>query len=498
MPKEKGKEKSLSYTPTIYSESGPCERGGAEVSFSVGTVPLYYMYCDSVDSMVFTDENGHVIKMSIVAFRRRKLPVFVNEEEVEKPKCVLLRHQFEREKIMQQQIYASMLPWTHACPQLYEATLYDPGTCRPFLGSFIGQTPLAQRMLDYLKTNLSADSIGVLRMERIPPTYVQLREYIRGGPRGRPQPLQVRIQYVYAAALTVLIFLTTEIFNPDLHPGNIMVYDGNPADVEYPVYLLDWGRGARDRMYASHSSSGIRSGDPVVDAHRDRRRSRYFSTLYPSLRNYGVLDVDAIFRVLQHCAVMDYEINPVGLQCRHMLQAVFPSMKYNGMYEVEPTDDLFNAEWFGRDDPVCTENLQQILGLIQRFGQNQARLGPAAMEARSLSSRNMAEFGRDLALLQSIAEEPHVEGPAALEASDDLDALDAPALKDQEDSGASRHGGGKFKWAPRKWYTVPPTIIVGYNKHTKTMFIKCPERGATRKRKKMSRKHRKKASRRRI
>lgn len=468
------------------------KRSISKIELFVGDSPLHVrdLHVASVDSFILVSSN-FVIKISFVNESRRALTKFViGEQPVSK--CVLSINQFNREKTFQQQIYAALLPWIHVCPQIYQAAVFEPGACAAFLGRLIPETDMARNVLAYIsKERHPTDSIGVIVMELLQKPYMQVAEYVTAKPS--PSHDDILNVALHVAARMVLVYHHTEVWNPDTHPGNVMICPGK--DIEKSVKLIDFGRGQKKGCFVPFSPSRGKEYTPLQLEHFKWKKRQTFTTLYPPVERGRPIDAECVFLILREGLIAEYNGIPGEFQCGYFLRYWFPTVRNKGRVMIhKPSVQLFTREWFGRGHSLCDANMNRIAEIIHelearsterpvrsihvpvRLTRTHSTSSIQFDELSESSTRAKRQHQKDIQMLAMAACQ---EAPPASEVGDSevLEFLGS-FLQSSRDEGKMRKGGAKISEEPRMWYGVPPTLDVEYNPITKQFIIKKPTSGA--------------------
>jgi len=487
------------------------KRSISKIELFVGESPLPVrdLHVASVDSFILVS-GDFVIKISFVNESRRALTKFViGGQPVSK--CVLSINQFNREKTFQQQIYAALLPWTHVCPQVYQAVVFEPGACDAFLGRLIPETDMVRNVLAYIrKERHPTDSIGVIVMELLQKPYMQVAEYVTANPS--PSRADILNVALHVAARMVLVFLHTGVWNPDTHPGNVMTCPGE--DIQKIVKLIDFGRGQQEGSHVPFSPNPDKTYTLNQLEHFKWKEEKRFSRRCPPLQRGQTIDDEFVFLLLQKGLSIEYEILPGELQFRYFLNYLCPTVRNKGRVMIhKPSDELFTPTWFGRGHTECDANMIRIAEIIHELEASSTErpvrpihvpvrlsrthsLSSIQFDDSRESSKKAKQHQKDIQLLDAAARQ---EAPSASEVGDsELLGFLGSFLQSSRYGGKMRKGGAKISEEPRMWYGVPPTLDVEYNPITQQFIIKKPTAGAllpnTRRKKWTKRKRRKSAT----
>ena len=421
----------------------------------------------SVDSFIFRSGNL-ALKMAFISERPRVLSeIIINKKKF--PKCVISRQQFDREMEFQQQVYATLLPFTQVCPQVYQSTVYHPSSCEDFLSSLTPTTDMAEKMLAYVHAHLKSDvSIGVIVMELLPEPYIQVSQYIKLSPANF---LNIALQ---VGARMAIVLIYAGVWNPDTHLGNVMVRRGDR--IGNSVMLIDYGRGQKEGDYVSRHLRQFGKNAYTELEHLTWKEEKRFSEMYPPI-TVTTIDAESVFLALQRGLVIEYEVGWGEFQCLGFLRQWFPYVKNAGLFiRYKPTVKLFSREWFKRDHPECTRRLEAMAEIIRGL-----------LPKTPLDETVLLQQQKDLQRLKEIA---HLPPPPLNEIPVEPEV---PAQLPHAES-TIRRGGSTLSWNPRRWYGIPPTTDVDYNT-TNPFITKTPVAGAmykkTRKKKWTKRKSRK-------
>jgi len=487
------------------------KRSISKIELFVGESPLPVrdLHVASVDSFILVS-GDFVIKISFVNESRRALTKFViGGQPVSK--CVLSINQFNREKTFQQQIYAALLPWTHVCPQVYQAVVFEPGACDAFLGRLIPETDMVRNVLAYIrKERHPTDSIGVIVMELLQKPYMQVAEYVTANPS--PSRADILNVALHVAARMALVFLHTGVWNPDTHPGNVMTCPGE--DIQKIVKLIDFGRGQQEGSHVPFSPNPDKTYTLNQLEHFKWKEEKRFSRRCPPLQRGQTIDDEFVFLLLQKGLSIEYEILPGELQFRYFLNYLCPTVRNKGRVMIhKPSDELFTPTWFGRGHTECDANMIRIAEIIHELeaSSTERPVRPIHVPVRLSrthssssiqfddsreSSKKAKQHQKDIQELDAAARQ---EAPPASEVGDsELLGFLGSFLQSSRYGGKMRKGGAKISEEPRMWYGVPPTLDVEYNPITQQFIIKKPTAGAllpnTRRKKWTKRKRRKSAT----
>ena len=419
--------------------------------FDEGKLQVRHLNATSKDCFMF--QSGTLaIKVAVINKSLRALPDFIDNGRF--PKLTISRRQFDREKAIQQQVYAVLEPFTQVCPQVYNAMVFHPSSCEEILNSLTStEEDTANKMLTYLRTHLTKDdSIGVIVMELLSEPYMQLSQYIDVSP-APTNFLEIALQ---VGARMVMVYDHAGVWNPDTHLGNIMIRQGDRTGKS--VMLIDYGRA---QLYEGHKSYHQNPGKtyyPLQLKHFEWKQDKIFSEKYKRFP-MTTIDAESVFLALQSGLCVEYNVLKGEFQCILLLREWFPFVRNRGLFmDVKPSVQLFTREWFGRDHPECTRRLEAMADIIREL-----------TPSKPLNKKVKQQHDKDVRSLRAAAQ-PLEE----LRAAQPLEGSVETELPSKSREGGKIRKGGNPSWKPRRWYSIPPTLDVDYNATTKQFIIKNP------------------------
>jgi hypothetical protein len=423
---------------------------------------LQVRHLNATSEECFMFQSGTLaIKVAVINEDLRALPHFIDNGRF--PKLTISRRQFDREKAIQQQVYAVLEPFTQVCPQVYQAMVFHPSSREKILNSLTStEKDTANKMLTYLRTHLTKDdSIGIIVMELLSEPYMQLSQYIDVSP-APTNFLEIALQ---VGARMVMVYEHAGVWNPDTHLGNIMIHKSDRTGKS--VMLIDYGRGQLYEDYEGYHQDPDKTYYPLQLEHFKCKEDKRFSKKYERLP-MTTIDAESVFRALQSGLCVEYSVRWGEFQCILLLREWFPFVRNRGLFmDVKPSVQLFTREWFGRDHPDCTRRLTRMADIIRELTQS-----------KPLNKKEKHQHDKDVEELRAAAQ-PLEELRAAqplkkLRAAQPLEGSVETELPSKSRDGGKIRKGGNPSWKPRRWYSIPPTLDVDYNATTKQFIIKNP------------------------
>ena len=419
--------------------------------FDKGKLQVRHLNATSEECFMF--QSGTLaIKVAVINEDLRALPHFIDNGRF--PKLTISRRQFDREKAIQQQVYAVLEPFTQVCPQVYNAMVFHPSSREEILNSLTStEEDTANKMLTYLRTHLTKDdSIGIIVMELLSEPYMQLSQYIDVSP-APTNFLKIALQ---VGARMVMVYDHAGVWNPDTHLGNIMIHKGDRTGES--VMLIDYGRGQLYEDYESYHQDPDKTYYPLQLKHFEWKQDKTFSEKYKRFP-MTTIDAESVFLALQSGLCVEYNVRWGEFQCILLLREWFPFVRNRGLFmDVKPSVQLFTREWFGRDHPECTRRLTLMADIIREL-----------TPSKPLNKKVKQQHDKDVRSLRAAAQ-PLEE----LRAAQPLEGSVETELHSKSRDGGKIRKGGNPSWKPRRWYGIPPTLDVDYNATTKQFIIKTP------------------------
>lgn len=410
---------------------------------------LQVSHLNATSEECFMFQSGKLaIKVAVINEDLRALPHFIDNGQF--PKLTISRRQFDREKAIQQQVYAALIPFTKVCPEVYQAMVFSPSSREKFLDSLTStEKDTANKMLTYLRTHLTKDdSIGIIVMELLSTPYMQLSQYIDVSP-SPTNFLKIALQ---VGARMVMVYDHAGVWNPDTNLGNIMIRQGDRTGES--VMLIDYGRGQLYEDYEGYHKNPKKTYPPLQLEHFKCKKDKRFSERYKRLP-MTTIDAESVFRALQSGLCVEYSVRWGEFQCIRLLREWFPFVRNRGLFmDVKPSVQLFTREWFGRDHPECTSRLSLMADIIREL-----------TPSKPLNKKAKQQHDKDVEELKAAAHLPS----QPLEGS-----VETELPSKSREGGKIRKGGANLSWKPRRWYSIPPTLDVDYNATTKQFIIKSP------------------------